>query len=1102
MHSPIQSSARLAARLEWRLNAYFDAAEKEGQVRIDSVEDQTGECALATLHDIHVAVASQEDKRPSADELPVLGARDLRTLRTLLSIVATWRLAALVNKFDISLGALQSASVTSHAPAKLEEVPDEETLCARRKAEVERYNSTCSAMADTLSTMRDVAGLDSLRSEVSNAVLHTCAPHMVALAIRVAWGPAVQGESKKEALSLLTGLLKVLSTASSLKTLSAAGHIAPASSVGGPQSAIPAFVKAATERLYSAQLLRTDAVMALFKITFGEDEEHGSGLMRKLVSTSHLLSTPPVGMAIGTFVPLVVQRLMEVVSPLPADERPLQSPSHQSTTTHKTAACYALARLHEVAPSAVDTATNTLIWEHLLPANRTTSTVERLSAAILLLFQLVEHSEPSALFLCFLIRPAVVPLFTLLSFLQSRRGPSVAEVKGKQRNTDVEMQEVSRSLLLTWLRLAELHEAGEVLRLSNLDGLFAVEGSSVGAVKGCPDDEDHPHWAWHDGYLTLVWQASASQPDLPSALSSLSIADLQPILHADGEAESLPPALLSALHLAPSPRLLSSLLKEASRKDVAAELLHGLLDAYALAKQSQNSLKSGDDGSTKGVLYVQHILEIINVFGSEVLSGQADKILAFINFALSGSHAEREEESRKGSRREESLLAGLTNVAGHKGSVEFEDAEDDQDDELAETALNLLLSLLEGEAHISSETHSILAIIAPKLDWQASNAHSEEIRALAREARLVLTARRSSKVAPTVAKSGTALERAFAQGNVTYQEALRLLQDPILPVRAHGLVLLKELAACGSNDLSKDKLMDPALTPAILDIYMQAIQDDESFLYLNAVKGIAEMANTGGRAMIKRLVGLYLGGQQQQARSRSEVDKQLRVGEALLQVVQRLEEALSPHVDVIVEPLLTALRDARRPTTLRSSYLSILGTCVEACPAAFSSTQLGGTIADAMLDAMLDLLSVETSPRHTQHDEVQERDNMQDPTHLDARLPQLRRAAILLLALLIRGSRHQLESSQEREADILAQQDGLSVLRMPNGSILGGPANDTRDSASAPPALLFGHDKAARTSSVLSYVEQTDSDGLVRHQAGELLDELRLLTLAEQASWK
>jgi hypothetical protein len=1111
------------------LAAFYDTIKRERPISAGSLEDDTGNGAMIALQLIHRVLSEEEASQSSA--LPKLGVRDLQIVQTTIAILANWRLAPRVAAFDSSIAVLQSKDVSSQAPAKLQEVPDEDVLNQRRQTVLHRLMSIKQDLGGIIDELRSLLDVDLGRSEVSNAFLHTCAPHSVAVALRLIGCPTLQkGNSQEEAMKqhssvFLNGLLRSLSTASCLRILSASGQVAKTSSKDSKQTAVPSFVKLTTERVYSAQLLRTDAVMALLKITFGSDDDQGSLLTRKLTSFGHLFSTPPPDMHIDTFAVIVAPRLLEIVGELPGERNHQRQtnlgPSRQSTATHKTAACFALARLFEVAPSAVASTVRSHIWQYLLPDEDSKSpngpkpSFEEVQISIDLLYQTIERSEPSTHLLSFLIAPVFIPLFTLYSFIEQDQAPTITELKEKGRASDAALASMIKSLLITWIRLADISEACDVLEPGKQGGLFSVSGTSVRTLDASSEEHFHPYWTRLDGLTCVVRRKGPAQDDLSTQLSLLDFTDLQPSLQTDdGSALAIPPSLLSAMNLAPSPTLLSSLLKESARKDLSSEILSALLQSYTLAKQSERTSSIGTmPSSTKSVLYVQHILELISAFGSEILSGQASKVLTFINFALGPNESLPSSSSDKHvpvqadalpfiqpSRGREGALDRLTSLGGKREDADQPSIEEEEpDDELVETSLNLLLSLLENDATMSMDTHTILRVIFAKVDVHASSAESSEIRALAKEAKLVLTARRSSKIAAEIndrsGANGDPLRAAYEKGNETYQEALRLLQDPILPVRAHGLIMLKELAACGSTDAAKERLMDPALTSAILDIYIQAVQDDESFLYLNAVKGLAEMANTGGRTMIKRLMHLYLGEHNAETgvpMKKARVDMQLRVGEALLQVVQKLEEALLPHVGVIVEPLLTALRVPQRSATLRSSYLSVLGTCVEACPLAFSASQLG----DKTVDAMFDLLSVETVVTPSSR---QQQEDMEDPIHLNSKLPQLRRAAVLLLALFIRGSRHQLDAAQEKRDNRSIDQEGLTSLRLPNGSVLGGRGAPTNSDDDTRASLLFSQGRVERASTLLSYIAATDTDALVRHQSKEVLEELHLLTLTMYA---
>lgn len=198
----------------------------------------------------------------------------------------------------------------------------------------------------------------------------------------------------------------------------------------------------------------------------------------------------------------------------------------------------------------------------------------------------------------------------------------------------------------------------------------------------------------------------------------------------------------------------------------------------------------------------------------------------------------------------------------------------------------------------------LLALVFAKLDSLAA-VDSEIVPPLAREAKMILSLRKASDFAtPTRGGlNGEHTDDPLASSRATYQEALKLLQDPILPVRAHGLAQLRSLVRSPEAFLSTD----PALLPAVLDIFVQALEDEDSFMYLNAVQGLSSLADVFGKQVVKRLVGVYLGGHSDTARrqvgtgeaGRRELDKRLRMGEALVQVIQRAGEALG----AIGEPL-------------------------------------------------------------------------------------------------------------------------------------------------------------------------------------------------------
>lgn len=121
-----------------------------------------------------------------------------------------------------------------------------------------------------------------------------------------------------------------------------------------------------------------------------------------------------------------------------------------------------------------------------------------------------------------------------------------------------------------------------------------------------------------------------------------------------------------------------------------------------------------------------------------------------------------------------------------------------------------------------------------------------------------------------------------------YQEALRCLQDPLLPVRGHGLIILQGVV--------KAPDFDKALVPAIMDIFLQALRDEDSFMYLNAVRGLSSMVDGLGKEVLQSLTSAYASGLDNGVGvhlSKEDLDFRLRIGEALTQSIKRCGTALS-----------------------------------------------------------------------------------------------------------------------------------------------------------------------------------------------------------------
>lgn len=174
---------------------------------------------------------------------------------------------------------------------------------------------------------------------------------------------------------------------------------------------------------------------------------------------------------------------------------------------------------------------------------------------------------------------------------------------------------------------------------------------------------------------------------------------------------------------------------------------------------------------------------------------------------------------------------------------------------------------------------------------------SATLREAAREASLVLIARQTSADLKNV-DDGSDL--ATKSSKETYQEALTLLQDPLLPVRAQGLSMLRHLVelsvAPTSGKSQPTQSIEPALIPAILDIFINSVQNEDSFIFLNAVQGLAAMVRTFGKQVFQNLLNIYVTDSSMAATlSKQELDVKLRIGEALNEIIGKCGQSLGGY---------------------------------------------------------------------------------------------------------------------------------------------------------------------------------------------------------------
>ncbi|KAJ7904493.1 hypothetical protein B0H14DRAFT_2663092 [Mycena olivaceomarginata] len=560
---------------------------------------------------------------------------------------------------------------------------------------------------------------------------------------------------------------------------------------------------------------------------------------------------------------------------------------------------------------------------------------------------LVTNTDPSPALISSLLSPIASALYSLLYHLD------------KVKTSDPSLKEMLRGLLGTWGRVVGATEALAIL-WSVIDG----QGGE-----------------WRvdlEGQISRV-----EESERPTSLSLLTPGDNDDDIDLDS----------NILDLYPDPAHFVRFLKSIQRTDISSDLFVRLLETY------RDSKAETDGDPTRTLLYLQLVVQMQTQLsdGPSTILGKPAHILSFVKHALESVGPESEQKP------------AATNPfkLGFNTPDESEDGDSDDDtpgadiiapdDEMVETSINLLLAVLEANEDLSTRTAPVLDEIFSLLK-PLSLSGSASLQPLAREARMVITARLASTSAP----KRSAREEDNTQE--IYQKALKLLQDPILPVRAHGLLLLRQLVTPQAGQGAK--MSDPALIPAILSIFLQSVQDDDSYMFLNAVQGLAAMVDTYGKDVLRGLVKEYsqgLDGLGASTVTQHDMDIRIRIGEALASVIKRCGSALPAFIDILVPPLFHVVRSSQVPTTLRTSAISLLAECENTCPAA-----LIPYVTD-LAEAMVDLLQVESSSATLTESEDA------NPISANSKLPSFRRAALHFLGLLIRETTRQIYDSSRPE---------------------------------------------------------------------------------------
>ncbi|KAJ3925617.1 MAG: hypothetical protein NXY57DRAFT_30897 [Lentinula lateritia] len=960
---------------------------------LENVQIRTADEALVVVEKVQRSLSTNAPDTGA----PLLGTRDLNQLRVLLSITFRWGVDPLLSHVISSWPSTSSSTVPGAKIIDLTSAPEDYHHLADLVTRQLTLVFPLGIHGNTSSTL------------IAEVILQRHLPDILKPAISLGWLPkslAVDTMSPLDDIRPL--IMRLMAMLPPVESILALGSVISSTNL------VP-HIRRTCGYLMSKQLLRPEGVKGLCAAVFGDSEDADDIQLDKLQHISRVLITVPAGMKPKDYFSIILPRLIDLLQ-------------ENRNPAYRRAAAFALSQMLAVKNGTAARIIQLQFHDLFLYTYPDTEETD-LTIVLGNLTTLLTNSDPSPELISTLLSPIVRPLYGLLFHLDSIR------------TSDPELKEMVRGLLMTWSRITSSSEAIDILWT-----IFDDEGGQ-----------------WHTDLEGGVRRG----PSVPALASTkLSLFTPETLKKADEAGELDPTA--NILDLYPEPRHLAVFLQSMNRDDILSQFLVKLLEGYRDNKNSE------DGNPVRTLLYLQLIMQLqITISDSSKSAGLFSKpsqILTFIKQALEAAVSTRPKlnnQKKKISLAEEFQISDLRLSPQNEEDPEVSDGDSDDDlsdsetftadNEMEETSITLLLSVLEANENLSARTEPILNDIFELLEPRVNHSPSA-VRSVAREARMVMTARLALGD-DNVPRNNYVDTQADSPLEI-YQKALKFLQDPILPVRAHGLLLLRQLASA-STDSAK---MDPALVPAVLEIFVQAIQDDDSYIFLNGVQGLAALVDNYDRSILKRLVYDYtkhLDGLEAGNMTQQDVDTRIRLGEALSMVIRRCGETLGAAGNVIIPPLLRVVRSRTAPTTLRTSSLSLLADCQNTYALAVLPYLLD------LGEGMIDLLQVETTSTtdNTITTKSEGRKSTMDdhPTSTNTKFPPLRRAALHFLTLLIRGTTKEIHES----------------------------------SASVGDNARLSAELTKRMRITLGYISNTDDDMLVRVMAREALEDLAQLELAK-----
>lgn len=181
-------------------------------------------------------------------------------------------------------------------------------------------------------------------------------------------------------------------------------------------------------------------------------------------------------------------------------------------------------------------------------------------------------------------------------------------------------------------------------------------------------------------------------------------------------------------------------------------------------------------------------------------------------------------------------------------------------------------------------------------------------------------------------------EEILAEDRKVLKRAIFSINDPLVPIRAQGLVMLRELL------LKKSSVVECKF---VLELHLTQLQDKDPFIYLNVIKGLTSLCEFDSESL-RHLITLY-----HNEDHKTLLDEVLKIGEVLINYVQLSNELFQSDllhflIKVCLEKINVggiAKNGANQKNTvqdnrLRMSSMSILGMILQTNAASLLDSEI------------------------------------------------------------------------------------------------------------------------------------------------------------------